>query len=98
MGAQALLDLEPNLLASCMEAMRLDAVCKSASSLLAALLNSLWLQLHLLHQGDNWTQAARSLEESSQQALQNLDIFQEKTVDHYCSMHLSTSPLLCTCI
>ncbi|KAK9830799.1 hypothetical protein WJX74_007694 [Apatococcus lobatus] len=53
MGAQALLELEPNLVTSCMEAMQQDAVCKSASSLLAALLSNLWLQLHALHPGND---------------------------------------------
>ena len=60
MGAKALLDLEPNLLVSCMEAMQLDAVCKSASSLLASLLNNLWLQLHTLHQGSAMTLLTQS--------------------------------------
>ncbi|KAK9862251.1 hypothetical protein WJX84_009332 [Apatococcus fuscideae] len=53
MGAQALLQLEPDLIEMCMEAMQLDAVCKSASSLLAAMTNSLWDQLHSAHPGDD---------------------------------------------
>ena len=70
LGAKALLDLEPNLLISCMEAMQLDAVCKSASSLLASLLNNLWLQLHSLHLGSAMTLHAQNLTCSSTVARQ----------------------------
>ena len=52
LGAQALLQMEPKLIEMSMEAMNLDAVCKSASGLLAALLDSLWTELHASNPGD----------------------------------------------
>ena len=53
MGAEALLQLEPGLISMCMEAMDIDAVCKSASSLLAALLDSMWHEKHASFPGEN---------------------------------------------